>query len=183
MPRPWLLNPTEARPHVDSDQSRSPVFRLLEKSGFARDLDGEVRQRFEARQPPAIIVGITCLAGDDRNDRAEMPRPKAPEMQIGEHVTIGLDFRPQLAGHALVGIHVEQDRAGVPDQAVRPTGDDARADDAGQRVHPKARASNRPTITSTDTAASAMTWTTAARMLLSRAVDPRACSCSSNTTG
>ena len=48
---------------------------------------------------------------------------------------------------------------------------------------PKARASNRPTMTSTDTAASAMTWMMAARMLLSRAAAPCACSCSSKATG
>ena len=36
---------------------------------------------------------------------------------------------------------------------------------------PKARGQHSPTITSTETAASAMTWTMAARMLLSRRGD------------
>ena len=36
-----------------------------------------------------------------------------------------------------VGIYVEQDRAGVADQAVGPACDDERTDDAGERVHPE----------------------------------------------
>ena len=37
----------------------------------------------------------------------------------------------------LIGVHVEQDGAGVADQAEGPTGDDAGTDDAGERVHPE----------------------------------------------
>ena len=43
--------------------------------------------------------------------------------------------RAHALGHAAVGIHVEQDRAGVADQRVGPGGDDDRADDADERVH------------------------------------------------
>src|ERR1700738_3981725 len=102
-----------------------------------RNLDGEMRQRFEPGKSIAIIVSLTSLAGYDRDYRPEMPRPQAPKMEIGELVTLGLNFLTQLVGHAFVGIHVEQDRAGVPDQAVRPTGNDASTDDASKRVHPK----------------------------------------------
>ena len=48
---------------------------------------------------------------------------------------------------------------------------------------PKARASTRPRITITETAASAMTWMNAARKLLSRAAAPCACWCSSKSDG
>ncbi len=66
-----------------------------------------------------------------------MSGPEPPEMEIGERITPGLDFLTQSVGHTLVGIHVEQDGAGVPDQAIGPAGDDASPDDAGERVHPK----------------------------------------------
>ena len=115
-----------------------------------------------------------------------MPRPQAPEMEIGELVALALNGLAQIVRHMPVRIHVEQDRAGVPDQAVRPAGDDDSADDARKRVHPEpaeGAGEHKPTITRTDTAASAMTWITAARMLLSRCADPCACSCSSKTTG
>src|SRR6202158_3353491 len=118
-------------------RGEAPQSVLLKKSGLARDLDGEMRQRFEARKSIAIIFSIMSLAGDDRNDRPEMPRPQAPKMEIGERITLGLDFLTQLVGHALVGIHIEQNRAGVPDQAIGPTGDDASPDDASERIHPK----------------------------------------------
>src|ERR1700687_3487969 len=122
---------------INSDHRRSPEIRIARKSGPARDLDREMRQRFETREPGAIIVRLASLAGDDRNDRPEMSRPQAPEMEIGARVAAGLDFLTQLAGHALVGIHIEQNSAGVADQAVGPAGDDASPDDAGQRVHPE----------------------------------------------
>src|ERR1700730_6074586 len=75
----------------------------IETSGPARDLDREMRQRFEPGEPGTVIVGIALFAGDDRNDRAEMSRPEPPEMEIGEFVAIGLDLLAQLGGHALVG--------------------------------------------------------------------------------
>ena len=63
---------------------------------------------------------------------------------------------------APIRVHVEQNRPGIPDQTAGPTGDDAGADDARERIHPEpseTRANSKPTITSTDTAASAITWT------------------------
>jgi hypothetical protein len=36
-----------------------------------------------------------------------------------------------------IGVHVQQDSASVPDEAVRPARDDARAYDARKRVHPQ----------------------------------------------
>ena len=39
-----------------------------------------------------------------------------PEMQIGEPVAFGLDDVTHIVGHRTIGIHVEQDRAGVADR-------------------------------------------------------------------
>src|SRR5258708_26885066 len=89
------------------------------------------------RKAAAIIVSLTSLARAHRNDRPERARPQAAKMEIGELVSVTLKSGAQLVCHAFVGIHIEQDRAGVADQAVRPTGNDASADDAGERVHPE----------------------------------------------
>ena len=129
-------------------------FRRSAPSSLMRHLDGQVRQRREAGETDPIIVGLPWFRRDDRNNRPEVARPQAPEVEIGELVAIALNGLSQFARHALVGVHVEQDRPGVADQAIGPTGDDASPDDAGER---KARASSRPRMTSTDTAASAMT--------------------------
>src|SRR5271166_4807665 len=96
-----------------------------------------MRQRREAGEAAPIIVRLAWFRRDDRNDRPEMAWPQAPKVEIGELVAVALNGLAQLACHALVGVHVEQDRSGVADQAVRPTGDDASPDDTGERVHPK----------------------------------------------
>ena len=58
-------------------------------------------------------------------------------MEIGERVAVALNRLAQIVRHAPVGVHVEQDRSGVADQAIGPTRDHAGADDSGQRVHPE----------------------------------------------
>ena len=93
-------------------------------------------------------------------------------MKINESVAAALDYLTQIVCHATVWIHIEQDGSRVPDQAIGPTRDDAGPDDAYRRVYPEARANSKPTITSTDTVASAITCITAACMLLSRSAAP-----------
>jgi len=61
----------------------------------------------------------------------------APPGIIGELVAVTLNHLPQIVRHAPIRVHVEQDRARVADQPIRPTGDDASSDDAGERVHPE----------------------------------------------
>jgi len=89
-------------------------------SRFMRNLDCQMRKRPEAGEPRAIIVRIARLCRDDRNNRPQMSRPQAPEMEIGEFVVLAFDGLAQIGRHMPVGIHVEQDRAGVPDQTVIP---------------------------------------------------------------
>ena len=49
-----------------------------------------------------------------------MAGAEAPEMQIGELVAVGFDDGADAFRHAPVGVHVEQDRSGIADQAVGP---------------------------------------------------------------
>src|ERR1700722_19758221 len=112
-------------------------FRRSAPSRLMRHLDGQMRQRREARERAPVIVGLPWFRRDDRNNRPEVARPQAPEVEIGELVAITLNGLSQFARHAPVGVHVEQDRPGVADQAIGPTGDDASPDDAGERGHPE----------------------------------------------
>lgn len=60
------------------------------KSKFM-NLDGEMRERAEPGQLGSIVSGITRLCGNHRNDRAQMARPQAPEMEIGKLVAFVLN--------------------------------------------------------------------------------------------
>ena len=62
---------------------------------------------------------------------------EAPEVKVGNAIAVRLDHPAYAIGQAAVRHHVEQDRAGVAHQAPRPAGDDTRAEDAGERVHPE----------------------------------------------
>lgn len=57
-------------------------------------------------------------------------------MQVGDLIPLGFDQPANLLGHAGIWRPIEQDTAGVAQQAKQPVGDDKRADEAGQRVHP-----------------------------------------------
>src|SRR6516164_6733234 len=92
-------------------------------------------------------------------------------MQISQAVAVVLNHGPHALGHIAIGIHVEQDRAGVADKRVGPGRGNKRAEQTGGRIrqHPANQQPNaKPTITTIETAVSASTWTTAARRLLSR---------------
>ena len=66
-----------------------------------------------------------------------MAGTQSPKVKIAQPVAVGLDEFPDSRLDFPVGVHVEQDAAGVADQAVGPAGDDERADDPGERVHPQ----------------------------------------------
>src|SRR3981189_1541668 len=128
MPRCWSMIATRNSPIRPRScvASSWPSMRCCENSQVQtpehsrsmRNLDGEMRQRPEPGEPGTVILGSTRVAGNDRNDGPQMPRSEAPEMEIGELVTVDLDFRAQLVGHGLVGIHIEQNSAGIADQAI-----------------------------------------------------------------
>src|SRR5579883_439420 len=98
-------------------------------------LDRDMRQRAEPVEPPAVEVGAPRFSRDDRYDGAKMAGTEAPEMEIGEPVALGFDGAAQPFRQALIGVHVEQDRAGIADETIGPIGDDERADDTHDRVH------------------------------------------------
>jgi hypothetical protein len=103
-------------------------------------------------------------------------------MQIGHLIAIGLDQRPDALCHVVVGSHVEPDcfpyrEPGPYDQAAITTAPN-QARDRSIHCQPSGPPRERPTMTITDTAASAITWIMAARMLLSRCAARSACSCS-----
>src|ERR1700744_6549492 len=58
-------------------------------------------------------------------------------MQVAKPVAITLDSLPQTFRHAAVGIHVQQNGAGIPDQGIRPTRDYTSTNNASHWVHPQ----------------------------------------------
>jgi hypothetical protein len=55
-------------------------------------------------------------------------------VQVGQSVAVDLDQRAHMLRHGSIGIHVEQDGAGIADEAVRPGGDDDGAAQTHNRV-------------------------------------------------
>src|SRR5271169_4762436 len=100
------------------------------------DLNSQVRQRLKPRELGAVEAFLPLCRRDHGHDRAEMSRPQPPQMKVGEFITFAFDRLADIVAHMAVRVHIEQDRTRVAGQPVRPTGDDARADDARERVHP-----------------------------------------------
>ena len=95
-----------------------------------------------------------------RHNGAQMTGSKTPQMQIGQPAAVALDRRAQILRQSSVGDPIEQNGAGVSNESIGPTGDDAGPMmPANGSIHsqPNARASMSPIITKTDTAASAIT--------------------------
>ena len=65
--------------------SRSP------KSRFVRNFDRDVRQRSEAGESALVIIRLAGLRRDNGDNRAEVTRPQAPQVQIGELVALAFD--------------------------------------------------------------------------------------------
>ena len=86
-------------------------------------LNGHVRQRAKSPEQRLVVVRPTLVFGCDGHYGAQMAWPKAPQMQVGQSVAVDLDQRAHMLRHGS-GIHVEQDGAGIADEAVRPGGDD-----------------------------------------------------------
>ena len=89
-------------------------FRRSAPSRLMRHLDGQMRQRREARETaPSKAWPSRPFAVTTETDRPEVARPQAPEVEIGELVAITLNGSPPgSARHAPVGVHVEQARPG-----------------------------------------------------------------------
>ena len=107
------------------------------------DLHGDVRQVGEGGQSLPVMRRLAPPGGRDRNDGAEMAGPEPPQMQVGDLIALALDQLADPLGHAWIRRAVEQDAAGIAQQPDRPVGDDHRADQAGQRVHPEPAESAR----------------------------------------
>ena len=58
-----------------------------------------MRQRAEPRQPGAIVVRVSVVRRDHRNDRPEVPWTQAPKMKIGEQVSLALNGLAKAALH------------------------------------------------------------------------------------
>src|ERR1700730_9767695 len=96
-----------------------------------------MRQRLKPRELGAVEAFIPSRWRDYRHDRAEMSRPQPPQMKVADLIRLALDRLAHIVGHMAVRVHVEQDRSRIAGQPVRPTRDDARAEDARERVHPE----------------------------------------------
>src|SRR5271166_4013307 len=86
----------------------------------ALNLDRHVGQRGEAREPRTVVIGAMFLCRDHGDNRTEMARPKSPEMNIGNLIALAFDQSAQRFSHAVIGVHIQQDRPGVTDQAIGP---------------------------------------------------------------
>jgi len=69
-----------------------------------------------------VEIYFARLRRDDGDYRAELSRPQAQQLKIHELVIFSFDRLPQFTRHVPVGVHIEQHRAGIADQAQRPTG-------------------------------------------------------------
>jgi len=81
-------------------------------------------------------------------------------MQVGDPVALAFDRVTYFLRHARIRRAIEQDGPGIAQQSDGPVGDDKRADEPASgsiQSQPNARAISNPTMTMTDTAASAMT--------------------------
>ncbi len=124
------------------------------------DLDCKMRQRAEARQLAPVIIRPARFACADGHTRSEVAWSEPPKVEVGECVTLPLNRLPKVIRHAPVRVHVEQDRAGVADKPsaqLAITKAPTIPASGSIQSHPNARARIRPMMTSTDTAASAMT--------------------------
>jgi hypothetical protein len=65
-----------------------------------------------------------------------MAGPKAPQMQISYLVAICLDCGSHTFGHALVGVHVEQNGPRTAHEAVSPNSDNDRSNQTHHWIHP-----------------------------------------------
>ena len=101
------------------------------------DLDGDMGQVGELGQSLPVMRRLVHPAGCDRDDGAEVSRPKPPKVQVGDAVALAFDHLADSLRHARIRRAIEQDAAGIAQQPDRPVGDDERADEAGQRVHPE----------------------------------------------
>ena len=84
-----------------------------------------------------VIIRISVLFCNHRKYGSEVPWSQTPKMKIDQPLSLSLNSLPEQAFHFAIRHHVEQDRSGVPHEAVRPTRSDAGSDDAGDRVHPE----------------------------------------------
>jgi hypothetical protein len=94
-----------------------------------------VRERRGGCKAVADVTRLARGAAGDRYYGAEMAGPEPPKVQIGHAVALRLDSAADLPSDLLVGVHVEQAGGSVADEAVAPAGDNAGANDAGERVH------------------------------------------------
>jgi hypothetical protein len=101
------------------------------------DRNSQVRQRLKPRELGAVETFIPSRRRDYRHDRAKTSRPQLP-IKVADLIPFALDRLAHIVGHMAVRVHVEQDRSCITGQPVRPTGDDARAEDGRERVRPEA---------------------------------------------
>ncbi len=100
------------------------------------DLDGDVRQALDPREPRLVGFGRLGMVGDHRHDQAGVTGSEQPEVKVAHPVAPDLEPVPDGSSQRLAGNHVQQHGAGRSDQAQGPRGDDDRPDDAHDRVEP-----------------------------------------------
>lgn len=124
------------------------------------DLHGDVRQIGEFRQFLPVMRRPVRAAGCDRDNGAEMARSKPPKMQVGDLIALAFDCRADLFRHPRIRRAIEQDAAvsrSNPNDQFAITSAPIRPASGSIQSQPNARAVTSPTMTRTDTAASAMT--------------------------
>ena len=77
------------------------------------DLHGDVGQVGESGQPPPVMRRLARARGRDRDDSAEMTRPKPPKMQVGDPISLAFNGPADSLGHARIRRAIEQDVAGI----------------------------------------------------------------------
>ena len=163
--------------------SLSGTSRTLGKS--ALHLDRHVGQGPKSPQQGLIILRSPRFSCCDRKNCPQMAGPKSPQMQISYLVAICLDCGSHTFGHALVGVHVEQNGPRTAHEAVSPNSDNDRSNQTHHWIHPCPTQQAPKQKADDDRQRHCRVRENvmiAACILLSRLAELSACSCSANST-
>jgi hypothetical protein len=106
-----------------------------------------------------IILRFALPLCSDRQYCSQVAGAETPRVQISQLIAIGLEYRSHTLRHSPVRVHIEEDGTGVasPYAQAAMTTAPHKAATGSIHIQPRKRPNNRPTMTSTETAASTKT--------------------------
>lgn len=104
-------------------------------------LDGDMDELFMFAEQLTVLIGSFRFVRDDRNNSGKLPDTNLPDMKIADDgIAVALDrfanFIRQVGSRRRA---IEQDTAGVANEAVSPRHDDAAAENSDSGIEPRPR--------------------------------------------